>query len=186
MQSEAINIDEYLGCGKDDKFDFLYLNYPIIKAMLRNYREEIITDVVEMKNYNRRKANGELGVRIMVSNMPKRPTENQAVSNLTVAEAIDEGYLDDDFFKDTDNKQDLIRRVSLYHMLSADYELFRMKLDTLNPEDQKIIKPYLMKQKTVFEMANEMGIAYRSTITKIYRIKKRLSDQVKPRLRRGA
>ena len=32
------------------------------------------------------------------------PTMNKAIEHMTVAQAIDEGLLDEDFFEDTDNK----------------------------------------------------------------------------------
>ncbi len=37
------------------------------EAIIKDYREDIINDVIEMKSFNRRAANGELGVRVQVS-----------------------------------------------------------------------------------------------------------------------
>ena len=67
MESEAISIDEYLDSDVEQRFDFLYENYSVLKAIIKDYREDIINDVIDMKSYNRRAANGELGVRVQVS-----------------------------------------------------------------------------------------------------------------------
>ena len=43
---------------------------------------------------------------------------NKAINNITIAKAVDEGYLDEDFFEDTDNPDELVKRVSIYHKRS--------------------------------------------------------------------
>ena len=86
-----------MGSNVEQRFDFLYENYAVLKAIIKDYREDIITDVIEMKSYNRRAANGELGVRIQVSMGTSNPTMNKAINNITIAKAVDEGYLDEDF-----------------------------------------------------------------------------------------
>lgn len=115
MESEAISIDEYLDSDVGQRFDFLYENYAVLKAIIKDYREDIITDVIEMKSYNRRAENGELGVRVQVSIGVSNPTMNKAINHLIIAKAVDEGYLDEDFFEDTDNPDALVKRVTIYH-----------------------------------------------------------------------
>ncbi|OON87467.1 hypothetical protein BXO88_04140 [Oribacterium sp. C9] len=85
MDSEAISIDEYLECDVATKFEFLYENYSVLKAIIKDYREDIITDVIEMKSFNRRAAKGDLGVRIQVSMGVSNPTMNKAISNVTIS-----------------------------------------------------------------------------------------------------
>ena len=104
MKSGAISIDRYAGGEPVEQFDFLYENFSILQELLRDYREELIMEVIEQKAYNRRSQNGDLGVRIQVSMGNSNPTMNKAIEHMTVAQAIDEGLLDEDFFEDTDNK----------------------------------------------------------------------------------
>ncbi|MBQ6406544.1 MAG: hypothetical protein IJJ64_00730 [Butyrivibrio sp.] len=52
MESEAISIDEYLDSDVEQRFDFLYENYSVLKAIIKDYRENIINDVIEMKSFN--------------------------------------------------------------------------------------------------------------------------------------
>jgi len=190
MRSEAINIDRYAGGEPEQQFDFIYENFSIIKEMLRDYREEIIKEVIEQKAYNRREENGDLGVRIMVSMGISNPTMNKAIEHVTIAQAIDEGWLDEDFFEDTDDRQELIAKIRSYHRVNRDLETFTSKLATMRLKDQNILRPYLLKQKSMDDLAEELGVEYRSAVKHVYRIKKRLIEKVEPRLivlnRRGA
>ena len=43
---------------------------------------------------------------------------NKAINNITIAKAVDEGYLDEDFFEDTDDPDELVKRVTIYHRVS--------------------------------------------------------------------
>ena len=54
MKSGAINIDRYTGGEPTEQFDFLYENFSIMQELLKDYREELITEVIEQKAYNRR------------------------------------------------------------------------------------------------------------------------------------
>ena len=185
MGSGASNIDKYLESDIAWRFDFLYENFSILKPMIKSYREELILDVADMKAYNHRAQNGDLGVRVQVSVGTSRPTERQAISNISIAKAIDEGFLDETFFEGTDDRQELIRRVKLYHRVYKDYESFQLKLDTLRKTDQEFLKPYLMREKSLADLADELGITYRSAISKLYRIRKQLNELTTPRLMKG-
>ena len=184
MGSEAISIDKYLDCDVRKKFDFLYENFSILKPIINNYKEAIISDVADMKLYNRKTEMGELGVRIQVSGI-SNPTQSAAFRNQSIAKAIDEGYLDDEFFEHTDDPDELIRRVTVYHSVNHDFEAFKSKLDELKPKDQKVLKPYLLGQKTMDDLVEEMEIEYHSAVMRVYRIRKRLSNLVEPKLQGG-
>ena len=68
MKSGAINIDDYIGVQPEEQFEFIYTHYPIMKNLLTDYREDLIDEVIEQKSYNRRAANGDLGVRVQIVN----------------------------------------------------------------------------------------------------------------------
>lgn len=189
MKSGAINIDDYIGVQPEEQFEFIYTHYPIMKNLLTDYREDLIDEVIEQKSYNRRAANGDLGVRVQISIGISSPTEKQAINHMTIEKAIVDGVLDEEFFEDTDNQEELIRKVTCYHAVSEDVKTFTKKLGSLEQQDQKILKPYIMGQKSMSDLAEDMGIDYRSAIKHIYRVKKRLIAKVQPKLfvvKRGA
>lgn len=188
MKSGAINIDEYIGGAPEEQFDFIYTHFSIIKNLLTDYREDLIDEVIEQKAYNRRAANGDLGVRVQISIGINNPTEKQAISHTMIEKAITSGILDEDFFEDTDNPEDLVKKVTCYHAVNEDVKTFTKKLESMEQRDQKILKPYLTGQKSMSDLADEMGIDYRSAVKHVYRVKKRLSEKVQPKLcvKRGA
>ena len=185
MRAEAKNIDGYLSFDIGKRFDFLYENYSVLKALIRNYRDEIIADVIDMKTCKRSRSIGELGVRIRVSIRRSGPTEKLAISRMMVEQAVDEGFLNDEFLSDIEEPEEIIRRITNYHMVRADFEAFSGKLETLALEDQRVIRPYLLKQKSIDDFATDMGVQYKSAATRIYRIKKKLIDKVEPRMQKG-
>ena len=40
----------------------------------------------------------------------RKPCMNKAINNITIAKAVDEGYLDEDFFEDTDDPDALVKK----------------------------------------------------------------------------
>lgn len=182
MKSEAISIDDYINSEMTVRFNFIYDNYPVMEDMLSAYRNEIIQDVIDMKTYNRRASLGDLGVRVQVSIGISNPTQKQAIAHMTIAEAIDTGTLDDDFFEDTDDPEKLITRVITYHRVAKDFHEVSDKLKTLKPKEQKILRTYMMREVTISEIAEELGIGYQSAAVKVGRIKKRLIKKVEPKL----
>ena len=182
MKTGAINIDGYIGRAPEEQFNYLYENFSIRQELLRDYREELIQEILDQKAYNRKTSYTGLGVRIQVSFGNSNPTMSQAIEHDSVKQAIEEGILDEDFFSHTDDKEQLIRKVCNYHRVNMDFEIFVSKLGTMERKDQNILKPYLMKEKTMDEVAIELGIEYRSAIKHVYRIKKRLIEKVEPQL----
>ena len=190
MKSEAINIDDYIVSETTARFNFIYENYPVMEDVLSSYRNDIIQDVMDMKVYNRRAASGDLGVRVQVSVGIGNPTQNLAIAHMNIAEAIDTGFLDDDFFEDTDDPEKLVYRVQTYHRVAMEFREVNDKLKTLKPNEQQILKPYMMRKITMSEIADELGIGYQSAAVKVGRIKKRLIQKVEPQFikaeKRGA
>ena len=183
MKTGAINIDGYTERASEEQFNYLYENFSIRQELLWDYREELIREILDQKAYNRGKSYIGLGVRIQVSFGASNPTMSQAIEHDSVKQAIEEGILDEDFFSDTDDKEQIIQKVCNYHRVIMDFEVFVSKIGTMEQKDQNLLKPYLMKEKTMDELAVELGIEYRSAIKHVYRIKKRLIEKVEPQLK---
>lgn len=184
MKSGAISIDKYYEEIPERQFEFLYENFSIQKEILEDYREDLIDEVIEQKAYNRRSDRGDLGVRVQVTVGTGNPTMNLSIEHLTIEQAIDKGVLDDDFFKDTDDQEELIRKVSCYHRINEDFRIFNSKLGTMSLKDQRILRPYLLQEKSLDDLAEDLGIDYHSAVKHIYRIKKKLIEKVEPKLER--
>ncbi len=84
MKSGAINIDEYIGGALEEQFDFIYTHFSIIKNLLIVYKEDLVSEVMEQKAYNRRAANGVLGVRVQISIGSSIVTETMCKSKFQI------------------------------------------------------------------------------------------------------
>lgn len=181
MRTEVVSIDKYLECSFRAQFDFIFENLSIMESVLRDYKLELVNDVIEQKECNRKSEWGELGVRVMMSFNTSSPTERMGINNSLIGKAIEEKHLDEDFFKDTDDRQDLIRRVTIYHKVKDDMDRIKSKMSILPIKDQRVIRPYILGEITLMDLSEQIGIDYRSTVNKLYRIKQKLMNLVQDR-----
>ena len=171
----VFGIDGCEKCSVTERIAFLFENYPVMDAMIENYRSGLIDEVMDQKASNRHADDEGLGVRIQVAFCHMSdPTSNKGISRLEIGRAIDEGYLDEDFFEGTDDREGLIHKVTSYHIVKASYQKLLKKLNEMDPTDKSIILPYLLKEKTISMIADELQIEYKSVVQKIGRIKKRM------------
>ena len=175
MGRSICRIEECEKCSLSERMSFLFENYPILEAMMQNYRDDLIDEVMEQKASNQHSDYEELGVRIQVAFCRMSdPTANKGTNRSVISKAIDEGYLDEDFFEGTDDREGLIRKVTSYHIVKESYQKLLKKLNEMDPRDKSIMLPYLLKEKTISMIADELQIEYKSVVQKIGRIKKRM------------
>ena len=181
MRLTAISIDEYESSSSMRRFNFLFDNYAVMEPLISEYRERLIDEVMEQKAGNRKDEDEGLGVRIQVAFVRNNdPTATDAMSRMAVGKAIDRGFLDEDFFDGTDERDELIRKVTCYHMVSAGYERFGKTLKTMRENEQRILLPYVMKRKTITELSDELGISYDGIAKKLLRMKRKMMVKVEP------
>ena len=171
---EWTNIDSYPTTQLPERVDFLYENYYALEDLIEEYKENIIAEVIEQKSYNKRSEIGELGVRVCTSLGMSNTTQKKSLEHLSIEEAIDTGYLTEEFFEYTDDRQMLINKVECYHEISRDATFMMSKIKMMKPADRNVIEPYLLKKKSLNELAQEMSITYDSAKKRISRIKKKL------------
>ena len=83
------------------------------------------------------------------------PTMNKAINNITIAKAVDEGYLDEDFFEDTDNPDELVKRVTIYHKVSIDYQSFTSTITKAEKKEKQEKAPALFDLASLQREANK-------------------------------
>ena len=182
MKTGAMSIEKYVSSKMDDRFDFIYKNFPIIKEMIADYKEELITEVLEQKLYNRKSDFGDLGVRVQISGRITNLTQSKAIEHMSIVKAIEDGLLDEEFFEDTDNRKELVEKVTCFLGIQADVIVFERKLRSLSIDDQKVLRPYLRSEKSIRDLESELGIDYQSVCKRVYRIRKKLWNNVAPKM----
>lgn len=70
-------------------------------------------------------------------------TMNKAINNITIAKAVDEGYLDEDFFENTDNPDELVKRATIYHKVRIDYQSAVKKIGRIKHKLIERVEPRL-------------------------------------------
>ena len=179
MGRTAELFDEYEKWSTAQKVCFLCDHYYVMERLISNYREALIAEVMEQKEFSHRGENEGTGVRIQVSFGRKTDTTaGTAMKRMAVSEAIEKGWLDESFFEGMDDPEEVIRKVTVYHVISEGYKAFSKRLDEMKPGDREIVMPYLRREKRLCDLANELKIEYQSAVKKINRIKKRLEREM--------
>ena len=179
MKKAAWALDEYDKWNMTEKVSFLCEHYYKMERLISDYRDELIAEVLEQKEFSRRGSDEGIGVRIMVSFGRKTDTTSgMAMKRVEVSEAIDRGLLDESFFEGVDNPEEVIRKVIVYHVVNEGFKTFSRRLEELKPSDREIIIPYLRREKRLCDLANDLNIEYHSAVRKIIRMKKRLEKEM--------
>ena len=102
------------------------------------------------------------------------PTGKAGENRLVVTKAIDQGYLTEEFFEGTDDREELIYKVTCYHVANTGYQQFIKILKEMDQKDLRVFLPYIRREKSISEIADELQIDYRSVIKRLARIKKKM------------
>ncbi|MBQ9489458.1 MAG: sigma-70 family RNA polymerase sigma factor [Lachnospiraceae bacterium] len=175
MRKKADGIEKYEGADIMQRITFLCDHYAVMESMISNFREELISDVMDQKASSHRGEEEGLGVRIQVAFYRNSdPTANQGISRSVIAKSIDEGYLDEDFFEGTEDREGLVRKITSYHMVNREYHRFANKLSEMDPRDRVVFLPYIKREKSLDDIAEELMIGYDSVVKRICRIKEKM------------
>ena len=179
MRMKTEGLEAYASFDATKRIWFLCENYTVMEPMIRNFRERLIDEVADQKYDSHHAKDEGLGVRIQVAFCRQNdPTYNQAVNRNEIAKAIDDGYLDECFFEGTSNREELIRKVSSYHFAKREYGQLSKALKEMNPKDRAVILPFMRKEKSIYDLAEDMQITYKAVQKKLKRIKNKLEESV--------
>ena len=179
MRRKAYGIETYEGADVMQRITFLCDHYTVMESMISNFREDLISDVMDQKASSHRGEGEGLGVRIQVAFYRNNdPTANQGINRNVIAKAIDEGCLDEDFFEGTEDREGLIRKVTSYHMANREYQRFAKKLKEMEPRERDVFLPYIKREKSLDDIADELQIGYDSVVKRICRIKEKMRKYV--------
>jgi hypothetical protein len=184
MKYVADNIDIYGESEDKDKFDFLYSHFSRMRELLRDYKETLVEEILDIRVYNRRTADGELGVRVQESKGVSRPVETEAIAKSDIEKALEARYMSQALFNDINGHQDLMMRVVSYRRATYDFNKFKSKLMCLEVRERNFIKPYMEHEKNIHEVADEFDMDYSAVTKRISRTKARLWEMMKGEFRK--
>lgn len=179
MNNKTRGIEAYESGNAAERICFLCEHYTVMEPMISNYRENLIDEILGQKAKNLCDNDEGLGVRIQVAFcMQTNPTGKVGERRAVVTKAIDQGYLTEEFFEGTDDRNELIYKVTCYHTANTGYKQFVKNLKEMDQKDRRVFLPYIKREKSISEIADELQIDYRSVIKRLARIKKKMEQNI--------
>lgn len=79
-----------------------------------------------------------------------------------------------------DHEYFIKERADAHRLIRRDLGKFKEQLDCLQDDEREFFLPYIMKDKCIDDMADELGISYNSTQRRISRIKRKIDEGMHP------
>ena len=184
MSAGANLLVDYYDAKPDARIRLIFRNYVNFEYLLDLYGKAISSKIIAAKNGRHRNTAEELGVRIQTSFIGDMTCET-AVSNVSIEADIMAGNYHRGLLEDMDEEDSLMfsRELVTLQVMRDEFELVSTEVERLKPSEKKVFIPYIMKEKTIQEIADDRNIEYDSVRKSLKRIKKRIRRCVVPFLR---
>lgn len=170
-------IKTYTGATSAKRVDIIIKNYTKFMGIIDGYTEGLRYMIECEKESSRRQDMGDLGVRVQTGGMTSDPTARKAITNIMTREALINCDFSGDVMEGVEQAEVYMREAYVLHDMRRDYELFNNQLGILG-RDQDVFTKYLLKEKSLSDIAEEQGVTYESARQKIQHIKTRIKRQV--------
>ena len=180
METKQNSIGFYCELNVEKRMDYIYKNYSNYGNIIESYRQGLIFMIHNQKIYNRRQGIGELLIRIQSGTMNKSLTEDQAIENVIIKECVDEKKITDALLADVDNPEKIKLGIFELDLMKREYDLFSCQIKLLDSDDCEILYSYLKRKKDIYDIAKDLIIEPESVHKRLYRLKKKLINLVKP------
>nr|MDN4743861.1 hypothetical protein [Lachnospiraceae bacterium C1.1] len=139
----------------------IFRNYVNFEHLLDLYGKAISSKIIAAKNGRHRNTAEELGVRIQTSFIGDMTCET-AVSNVSIEADIRAGNYHRGLLEDMDEEDSLMfsRELVTLQVMRDEFELVSTEVERLKPSEKKVFIPYIMKEKTIQEIADDRNIEY--------------------------
>ncbi len=160
----------YREASSYERFKILMNNFSEFPKVIRKIEKKTQYKIKADREYLKSRVRGELGVRIMNSNLGD-PTAQEAIQNITIEEAFRTGIISEELLKDMDNAAEYEADIRLISIMRDDYELLEEIIEDLNDSDCKIIKALLVEGRMFREIAVDEGRSYETIKKRIDKIR---------------
>jgi len=170
-------IREYRRSDADGRLDLMLNHYGIFPRIIRMLERRTKYKIKTERERLVSKARGELGVRIQKSDISK-PTEEEAVANVTMDEAFETGKIDPSILKGIESSDEYAADIRIISIMKMDFDLLSDSIDALGAEDSEWIKEYFNKEKLLKEIALDQDKSYDAMKKRLVRLRADLRDAV--------
>ena len=177
MNDVASIVEQYAGADVPARIELLIKHYPNFLRLVEGYEQSLIFIIKEEKEYLRRAAKGDLGIRVQTSGIGK-PTEQTGIDNVMIETAIKSGDLEiiKDMFP-VEKLKHYQKELSTLEDMKEDYRIFQNAFFYLETDKADTLERYLASGRHAEKMAYDMDVKVEALKTLICRARKIVIEQ---------
>lgn len=180
MRNRACVINEYPYCKAEKRIDIICTNYAVFERMINSFKCGLVQQICAEKAYNRKTRANSVGVRVSKYGSMHDITSRMAIEETMIRDYMDADVMEAELFEDTDNPREILNKIMALKQMRREYDFLTEQLACMRERDCKILKAYLMREKSVHDLAELLGIAEGSVVKRLYRLRKKLKEQIVP------
>lgn len=169
----------YLNKSTGERVDFLYMNYPRLKRIMKGYQDSLYILIKNEREYSKHTGN-DIGVRIMTTVGISDPTQKQAMENMLILEAIQNFRLTDDCLAGINDTRAIKEAYFELTVMKREIDLLNTRIKALSQDDEMIVSAYINRGKSIYDLAEDLCIEPESVRKKLYRIKRKIKKDMMP------
>ena len=176
-KAEKDVLREYRDADAAGRLDIMLGNYGTFPKLIKKLERKTRYKIKCEKEYLKSRAREELGVRVQNSKISK-PTEDEAVANITLDEAFMTGEIDGTILKGISNAAEYEADILTISIMRMDFELLEDFIEALEDEDVECLRAFLRKQKFIKELAADRGKTYEAMKKRMDRLRESIREEI--------
>lgn len=177
VENEKSIVKIYFNSDAERRFEILCQNFSVFSGIIESYTEGLVYQIQAERDYNRRKATGDLGVSIQKIGWTSDPTAKKAVDNVMTRNAVITCEIEGKEFEQLEHKEEYKQDAYTLQLMRTDYNLFSKQLCILNQKDRELFTKYISREQCLGDIADELEIQYESAYQRVRRIRRKMKRQ---------
>lgn len=177
VENEKSIVKIYFNSDAEKRFEILCQNFSVFPGIIESYTEGLVYQIQAERDYNRRKATGDLGVSIQKIGWASDPTAKKAVDNVMTRNAVITCEIEGKEFEQLEHKEEYKQDAYTLQLMRTDYNLFSKQLCILNQKDRELFTKYISREQCLGDIADELEIQYESAYQRVRRIRRKMKKQ---------
>ena len=177
VENEKSIVKIYFNADAEKRFEILCQNFSVFPGIIESYTEGLVYQIQAERDYNRRKATGDLGVSIQKIGWTSDPTAKKAVDNVMTRNAVITCEIEGKEFEQLEHKEEYKQDAYTLQLMRTDYNLFSKQLCILNQKDRELFTKYISREQCLGDIADELEIQYESAYQRVRRIRRKMKKQ---------
>jgi DNA-directed RNA polymerase specialized sigma24 family protein len=179
VENEKSIVKIYFNSDAEKRFEILCQNFSVFPGIIESYTEGLVYQIQAERDYNRRKATGDLGVSIQKIGWTSDPTAKKAVDNVMTRNAVITCEIEGKEFEQLEHKEEYKQDAYTLQLMRTDYNLFSKQLCILNQKDRELFTKYISREQCLGDIADELEIQYESAYQRVRRIRRKMKRQTR-------